>query len=287
MKRYISLILISILTLGIIVLLFYLMLRQDNSYITYIKLQVNPSFVIGINSNKKVVFYNALNEDGNKYNLEMFQGKGLDEATRVFISKLGNAQEDKNEINLTVMTKNNILEQEIVNIIAKEIKEFDSNYIVIAHEATYEEMERYSNEAIYNIAASLKNNDLKIIGKLTYDKVLNYVNSRIKSLNLSKMPIENQIELLKEKVEEGYFNSYSLSNMRISEYNVILLEKSSYSVDFKFNEDNSYKYEIILYLEVEHEKNELKNIVEVYTYTYELGEGDGIISNLKKYFYTF
>ena len=99
MKRYIKFITAIIVSITLIVLLFLLLIRQNNSYITYIKLQVNPSFIIGINNDKVVVFYNALNEDANKYNLSMFQGKKIDEAAKVFIEKLGKSTDDKNEIN--------------------------------------------------------------------------------------------------------------------------------------------------------------------------------------------
>ena len=103
MKRYFALIGIVIFTLVVTVSLFVFLISRTNSYITYIKLQVNPSFVIGIDDNNKVVFYNALNEDGNNYNLGMFQGKSLEEATKIFVEKLGYAQPGKDEINLTVL----------------------------------------------------------------------------------------------------------------------------------------------------------------------------------------
>lgn len=285
MKRYISLIAICLVTLLLMTFIFYILLRQDNSYIMYIRLQVNPSFVIGINENKNVVFYNALNEDGNKYNLAMFQGKTLEEATKIFVEKLGNAKENKDEINITVMTKDNVKEKEIVEIIEKNIKSFDNHYKIIVHEPSSDDLERFSNETVYNLEASLTNEDLKMIGKTVYKKVDEHINEKISSLNLSKLSLEKQISLLKEKQEEGYFSDYLLENMVIDEYKVILLEKSNYTIVFTYEENNTYSYRLILNMDVEYEKDSSQKIVEVYTYSYELGEDLEKISSLKKHFY--
>ena len=287
MKRYISLIMVCLLTLGIMTFLFYIMLRQDNAYVTYIKLQVNPSFVIGISKEKKVVFYNALNNDGNKYNLGMFQGKDLASATKVCIEKLGNAKEDKNLINLTIMTKNNSLEKEIFDTIEKEIKEYDSNYIVLSHEPTAEELERYSSETVYNIKSTYNSNDLKIMSKEIYEKVNSYVESKIKALNLNKLKKEARVTLLREKQEQGYFTDLVIANTKLASYPVVLLERSNYSITFSYTETNEYSNHITLNLEIEYDKEDSKHIVEVYQFNYELGEDKEIINNLKTYFYTF
>ena len=286
-KRYISLIMVCLLTLGIMTFLFYLLLRQDNAYVTYIKLQVNPSFVMGINKDKKVVFYNALNNDGNKYNLSMFQGKDLASATKTFIEKLGSAKEEKSVINLTIMTKNNDLEKEIFDIMEKEIKEFDNNYMVYYHEPTFEELERYSNETVYNLDSSLKNDDLKSISRDVYQMVNDYVENKIRLLKLDKLKPEEKVSLLKEQQEKGYFTDLSLSNMKLDNHKVVLLERSNYSITFSYSDTFEYSYKITLNLEVEYEKDELKHIVEVYKFNYELGEDKEILSNLKTYFYTF
>lgn len=286
-KRYISLIIVCVLTLGIMTFLFYLLLRQDNAYVTYIKLQVNPSFVMGINKDKKVVFYNALNNDGNKYNLSMFQGKDLASATKTFIEKLGSAKEEKSVINLTIMTKNNNLEKEIFDIMEKEIKKFDNNYMVYYHEPTFEELERYSNETVYNLDSSLENDDLKSISRDVYQMVNDYVEKKMKSLKLDKIKPEEKVALLKEQQEKGYFTDLSLSNMVLDNHKIVLLERSNYSITFSYTDNFEYSYKITLNLEVEYEKNELKHIVEVYKFNYELGEDKEILSNLKTYFYTF
>ena len=283
MKRYINLIITIILFLGLMVLLFYFLLRSDGSYVTYVKLQVNPSFVIGINEKKNVVFYNSLNTDGNKFNLSMFEGKSLDTATKVFISKLGNASTDKDEINLTVMTKNNTLKEEIVGIMKKAINDYDKNYNIISHEASHEELERYSNEVIYNINASMDNDKLVEIGEDIHSKVDEYIQKQINNLKLNKLSNEDKNNLLKEKEENNYFNEYNiLSNS--DDYSII--EGSNYQVHFDYNDDG-YTYDIVLNLVIETKIIDKKTIVEDYSYTYEKEDELGKITSLKTYFYTF
>lgn len=286
MKRYITLIIVSILTLGIMIFLFYILLRQNTSYITYIKLQVNPNFVIGIDENKNVVFYNALNEDANKYNLGMFQGKKLQDAISIVIDKLGNAKENKDEIHVTIMTKNDDYEQELLKIITDGVNHFDSNYKIVNHEPTNDELEKYSNEVVYNIKASLNDDTLKIIANKIYKEVNCDVLLKINNLNLNKS--SSIIDILKEKEELGYFNDYQISSLIIDEYDVKLLERSNYKVIFdNSDKDNGYNYRIVLNLEIEHKNDNVNNIIEVYSFNYELAEDFEKISNLKKYFYTF
>ena len=283
MKRYINLIITIILFLGLMVLLFYFLLRSDGSYVTYVKLQVNPSFVIGINEKKNVVFYNSLNTDGNKFNLSMFEGKSLDTATKVFISKLGNASTDKDEINLTVMTKNNTLKEEIIGIMKKAINDYDKNYNIISHEASHEELERYSNEVIYNINASMNNDKLIEIGEDIHSKVDEYIQKQINNLKLNKLSNEDKNNLLKEKEENNYFNEYNILSNN-DDYSII--EGSNYQVHFDYNDDG-YTYDIVLNLVIETKIIDKKTIVEDYSYTYEKEDELGKITSLKTYFYTF
>ena len=283
MKRYINLLIAVILFVGIVVMLFYFLIRSDNSYVTYIKLQVNPSFVIGINDKKNVVFYNSLNSDGNRFNLSMFQGKSLYDATLVFINELGNAQEDKNEINLTVMTKNKSVKEEIINIMSEAIVSFDSNYLIKSHEATHDELERYSNETVYNVSPSLTNEELESISEDIYNKVDSYIQKQIDILNLNKLSNDHKNELLKEKEEDNYFNDFNILSIN-EEYDI--LEKSNYEVIFNYGED-SYTYNIILNLIIETSIIKDKTIIEEYNYTYEKQDELGEITNLKTYFYTF
>lgn len=285
MKRYISLIFVSLLGLLCFILIFYFLLKEDNSYITYIKVQVNPSFVIGINKSKHVVFYNSLNSDGNKYNLSMFQGKDLSAATKTFIKKLGNVKEDKDEIQLTIMSKNKDLQQELFNIMKKEIIEFDKNYKIILLEPSYEDMERFSGEVVYNIKSSLNDDNLKEIGYKYYLEIDKYVVNELKRLNLNKLSSEKQISLLKEKEETGLFNKLDIGRLNIDNYT--LLDNSNYSVVFTYNEDNTYSYSIIVYLEFEKKVLSDKTLLEVYNYDYSIVDNMGKISNLKKYFYMY
>ena len=287
MKRYLALIGITLFTLFVTISLFVLLISQDNSFITYIKIQVNPSFVMGINDKDNVVFYNALNEDANKYNLEMFQGKSLTEATQIFIEKFGTSYPGKDEINITVMTKDDEKEKRITDIIANVVRSYDDTYIIINHEPTFDELERYSNETIHNIDASFKNTELKQVGALIYQKVENYLEDRFTSLELDTLSDEEKIDLIKEKQQEGYFNDLVINNFDLQMDDTKLLERTAYTIEITFNDDYTYEYKIILNLEVEHFKYELKKIVEVYQYDYEVGEDIEIINNLKKYFYTF
>ncbi len=258
--------------------LFYFLLEQDNSYITYFKIQSRPSFVVGINEKNNVVFYNALNSEGNKYNLLMFQGKNLSEMIELFIEKIDYDDELNKEINVTIMTKNNIRENEIFKIIQDTIRSKDKRFMIVNHEPNNDELERYSNENVYNMKASLKNDDIKVISHVIYDKVKQYVDAKIGNI----MDFNNDFIL----ENEGYFNDYNLFNINLNEYNVVLLEKSNYQVDFTFDEEGNYVYNIILNLELEKENASLeRKIVEVYSYSYQINDEQELLSNLKIYYY--
>ena len=282
MKRYFSLIGMIILIIGVIGTLFFFMLKQDNSYITYIKIQVNPSFIIGINEKKNVVFYNALNEDGNKYNLMMFQGKSLDEAVKIFIEKLGIAKDNKDEINVTIMTKNYHTKEEIFNIINSSVINYDNNYKIVLHEPTIDEMERYSSEVVYNLKPSLTNNNLKEFGNKVYQIIDSYVLNKIEQINVID---NNEIDMIKELDENEIFNDYNL--VKISDDELKMLEKSYYRVNFIYNEDLTYSYTISLFLDVEKNIINENNIVEEYVYQYEKGEEKDLIKNLKICYYKY
>ena len=285
MKRYIALISSFVIVLIFLCMLFYFLLKQDNSYIIYIRFQVNPSFVMGINRDYNVIFYNSLNEDGNKYNLSMFQGKKLSDSMRIFIEKLGYAKEDKKEINLTIMTKNNVLEKDIATIIEKEIKNYDKNYEIVLHDASVEELERYSNEAVYNLKASLGDDDLKLISRCLYQKLDDYIKEKMNNLKLNSLSKEDILSILKEKVEEKFFYDFDLLSVDLGKDNIYLLERSSYDIDFQYEEELSYS--LRLNIELENESIGDKSTVELYRFNYLLGEDKEIIENLKINFYTF
>ena len=286
MKQYIKLIIVIIFGLGIMGGLFYLLLRQDNSFVTYIKLQVNPSFVIGINKNERVVFYNALNEDANVYNLSMFEGKSLSDATKVFIERLGSSKEEKNVINVTVMTKNDNLIKHISAIISKEIIDFDNSYQINYIEATKEELERYSNEVRYNLPRSKNDDDLKAIGRIVNNKISGYVDDKIKHLKLKKLSKDEEFEVITLKQEEGYFNDFDFSGIKLGEDNLTIGNKSSYKVDFRLV-DGSWYYIINLNLELNYKLFSDETTIEVYEYNYELFDDLEKINNLKTSFYVF
>ena len=108
------------------------------------------------------------------------------------------------------MTKNNERELEIYRIIEKEIKAFDQNYTILTREPSFDELERYSSEVVYNLKASLTKDDLKIIGSNVYVNIKKDVDDKINSLNLDKLDDEEKINLLKEKQMEGYFLGYNI-----------------------------------------------------------------------------
>ena len=284
MKRYISLVIASILGLLCFVLIFYFLLREDNAYVTYIKVQSNSNFILGINNSKNVVFYNSLNDSGNKYRLSMFQGKYLASATQVFIEKLGKADDNKEDINLTIMTKNKEKQQELFKIMKDEILNFDKNYKVILNEPSYEDMERFSGEVVYNIKSSLTNDNLKDIGNKVYLEVDNYILKEISNLKLDKLSSEKQVSLLKEKEEMGLINNFDIKKVKL-DYK--LLDDSNYSVSFTYNEDNTYEYTISLFLDFENTIVTDKTLIEVYNYNYSIQDKIGVISNLKKYYYEY
>lgn len=224
------------------------------------------------------MFYNALNSEGNKYNLSMFQGKSLNEMIELFIDKTNFEDELNKEINVTIMTKNNIRENDIFKVIQDSIKSKNKGFIVINHEPNNDELERYSNETVYNMKSSLKNDDIKLISQVIYDKVKSYVDVKINNI----MDFNNDFIL----ENEGFFNDYNLFSINLKEYSVVLLERSNYQVNFTFDEEGNYTYEIILNLEMEKENNSLeRKIIEVYSYSYQIIEEQENLSNLKTYYY--
>lgn len=288
MKRYIALIFTSLLCLGVVVFLFYLLLKQDNmSYVTYIRFQVNPSFVIGINKNENVVFFNALNSDASKYNLSMFQGKSLSDATKIFIEKLGESKTNKDTINLTVMTKNKELENHIVDIISNRINNFDNKYKINVLEANRDELEHYSNEIIYNLTRTYSTDKLESLSKDVYMGVKKHIEGKINKLNLKKLNNSQILDICNTKKNEGYFNDLMLNSITLSDNDFYVGKNSSYKINFSLDKDNNFIYQITLYLELNYTKNGDKTIVETYDFQYDfIGEVE-TISHLKTYFYTF
>ena len=213
----------------------------------------------------------------------MFQGKSLSEAIKIFIEKFGYAKENKDEISITVMTKDNEKELEIYRVIENEIKSFDQNYTVLSLEPSFDELEKYSSEVVYNLKASLTKDDLGEIGNKVYLNVKKYVDDKIIALNLDKLTDEEKVTLLKEKQAEGYFLDYKIID---NNQDFTFLDNTNYKVAFIFEDDLTYTYNIILNLEVEKEiNNEDKKVIEDYLYEYTFTDDTNVVNNLKTYFY--
>lgn len=288
MKKYIiGFIIILLLIAGCFYLVFS---RDENLTITYIRFKVNPEFVIGINNNERVVFYNPLNEDAKIFNLMMFNNKTLDEACEIFIEKMDeNNYLVNKKIDLTIITKNLEKERKIVQKIKNSVIKLDSEIEISTVSPTSEELLSYSNETAYGLPVTYDNLVLQTIGKEIKDNIDFYIQNKIKLLNLDKLANDKKIEIIKENYDNGYFNSYDISSY--SNYDIILSKRSSYDVIFSFNDDFTYSYNIILNLEFDLYREELvnelrKGIVEVYKYTYDENNNE-LISNYKNEFYKF
>lgn len=288
MKKYIiGFIIILLLIAGCFYLVFS---RDENLTITYIRFKVNPEFVIGINNNERVVFYNPLNEDAKIFNLMMFNNKTLDEACEIFIEKMDeNNYLVNKKIDLTIITKNLEKERKIVQKIKDSVIKLDSEIEISTVSPTSEELLSYSNETAYGLPVTYDNLVLQTIGKEIKDNIDFYIQNKIKLLNLDKLANDKKIEIIKENYDNGYFNDYDISSY--SNYDIIPSKRSNYDVIFSFNDDFTYSYNIILNLEFDLYREELvnelrKGIVEVYKYTYDENNNE-LISNYKNEFYKF
>ena len=92
MKKFIFFVLFVAVIIGSIV---YFVFSSDKALvITYIKFNINPEFVIGVNSKDEVCIFNPLNEDAKILNLGMFNGNSLEDATSIILDKLEYIDED-------------------------------------------------------------------------------------------------------------------------------------------------------------------------------------------------
>ena len=81
--------------------------NDETLTITYIKFKINPEFVIGINNQEKIIFYNPLNDNAKVFNLNMLHEKTLEEGCQIIMEKLDeNNYLLNNEVDIKVMTKN-------------------------------------------------------------------------------------------------------------------------------------------------------------------------------------
>ena len=104
MKNFILWLLIAFTFFGSVI---YFVFSSDKSFtITYIKFNINPEFIIGINDKDVVKIYNPLNDDAKVLNLNMFNGYKLENAVEIILDKLdANNYLDVSQIDITVITK--------------------------------------------------------------------------------------------------------------------------------------------------------------------------------------
>lgn len=289
MKKYIVL---SLIFVFLIAGCFYLVFsRDENLTITYIKFKVNPEFVVGINSNNKVVMYNPLNEEAKIFNLSMFSNKTLNEMCEIFVTKIEeNNYLENNDINVTVMTKNLEKRNSIYKIVNDVINVKDSKIIVNLIEPNDDELLSYSNEMVFDLETTYQNEDLIKISEDIIKEIKLYVDNRINSLKLEKLSNEKKKEIIDSNNSLGYFNDFDIKNV-LMEYDIIISNRTKYDVVFNYDDELIYTYDIILNMEFDHYNENVvddtkEGIVEVYKYTYN-SSNYGIISEYKNHFYKF
>lgn len=271
----------------------YLVFSRDETLtITYIKFKVNPEFVIGINNDNKVILYNPLNEDAKIFNLGMFNNKSLEEFSTLFIDKMEeNNYLSDNIIDMIVMTKNKNKKNIIVETITNSISEQNNEIIINVKDPTFDEMLAYSNETVYDLEPTYNEEDLKVISNDILNKISNHINNKINNLKVDKIDNQDKKDILEQKNINGYFDDFNFSNVDLGEYSIDILDDSNYEVEFTFDENLNYQYNIIINIVLESYKDKIKNdvketTVEVYKYTYNLNS-EKIINNYKNEFYIF
>lgn len=271
----------------------YLVFSRDETLtITYIKFKVNPEFVIGINNDNKVILYNPLNEDAKIFNLGMFNNKSLEEFSTLFIDKMEeNNYLSDNIIDMIVMTKNKNKKNIIVETITNSIGEQNNEIIINVKDPTFDEMLAYSNEPVYDLEPTYNEEDLKVISNDILNKISNHINNKINNLKVDKIDNQDKKDILEQKNINGYFDDFNFSNVDLGEYSIDILDDSNYEVEFTFDENLNYQYNIIINIVLESYKDKIKNdvketTVEVYKYTYNLNS-EKIINNYKNEFYIF
>lgn len=277
MKKYI---ITALLVILILVGTIYMAFAKTNSAsVTYIRYKVNPEFILGVNNNDEIVFYNPLNDEAREFNLLMFKGKNIEEATKIFYEKsFKKGYIKENNINITIITMNDEKRTRLFNKIDETIKLYQDTIKVNLIEPTSDELLAYSNETFYNQKPTFNNDDLINISNELEKRISKYVDEKCKNLKNDD---------IKGKNNKGYFNDFDLISQIIDYYDINILPTSYYKVDFSFEEQN-YTYKITLnidlkYFNIETNDNERNAIVEVYNYKYENKQ----ISNYNDNFYRF
>lgn len=266
--------------------------NDETLTITYIKFKINPEFVIGINNQEKIIFYNPLNDNAKVFNLNMLHEKTLEEGCQIIIEKLDeNNYLLNNEVDIIVMTKNKEKENSLFTKVKQSITSDKPNIIVNSIEPTSEELLSYSNETVYDLKSTYDNVDLVGIGQSIKGDINYYIEDKIAKLKLNKLSKEKQIEEINNYYNNGYFNDYVVYKNKVNGYDINLSKRSSYNVVFNYNADFTYSYNIVLNLEFNYYQDEIinevrKGIVENYKYIYN-EQGEEVINNYKVDFYKF
>ena len=282
MKKFIFFVLFVAVIIGSIV---YFVFSSDKALvITYIKFNINPEFVIGVNSKDEVCIFNPLNEDAKILNLGMFNGNSLEDATSIILDKLDKANYLKDDMYITVMSKNPDKIEYFYEKINSKVKEKNKDLVLTNKRASNEELTAYSNEVVYDVKATYDNNKLLVICSNIEKSLDEYVKDKINSLKIDDLNKDEILKYYNEQLENGYFNDYDLLFYKLDDADLKIMDTSSYTISF----DSSLKYTISLDLELEKvnkvsKKNDSYSLVEQYLFNYK----DKKINNLKINFYKY
>ena len=282
MKKFIFFVLFVAVIIGSIV---YFVFSSDKALvITYIKFNINPEFIIGVNSKDEVCIFNPLNEDAKILNLGMFNGNSLEDATSIILDKLDKANYLKDDMYITVMSKNPDKIEYFYEKINNKVKEKNKDLVLINKRASNEELTAYSNEVVYDVKATYDNNKLLVICSNIEKSLDEYVKDKINSLKIDDLNKDEILKYYNEQLENGYFNDYDLLFYKLDDADLKIMDTSSYTISF----DSSLKYTISLDLELEKvnkvsKKNDSYSLVEQYLFNYK----DKKINNLKINFYKY
>lgn len=286
MKNFILWLLIAFTFIGSVV---YFVFTSDNSFnITYIKFNINPEFIIGVNENDEVKIFNPLNDDAKVLNLGMFNGYSLDKSIDIILNKLDKSNYlDVSQIDITVITKSDSKINYYYDKINKVLNENYSNIVLVNNMASHEELLAYSNEVSYDIKSIFNEDIFKSISININDEITNYVNNLINELNIEELELIDKIDVLDQKILEGYFDNFELNKYQIKDYDLIIKDNSSYKVNFSYNEEGyDFNIELSLYLEYKGQlvKEDITyNTIEEYHFNFKNNEIYGIKNNFYKF----
>lgn len=284
MKNFIIWLLIAFTFIGSIV---YFVFSSDNSFtVTYIKFNINPEFIIGVNDHDEVRIYNPLNEDAKILNLSMFNGYKLEKAMEIILNKLNNYL-DGSSLNITVITKDTEKINYYYNKINSVIKEQKYGICLLNKQASYEELLAYSNEVAYDLKPSFNSDTLLLATNELNESVTQYIDQKLTDLSLDNLSLEEKKVIIDNSLSNGYFDNYSLINYKFNNYAFIINEKSNYRVNFIYDNDEiNYNVELNLVLEYKtnlKKKDILYQVIEEYRIMFTQNE----IKNLENKFYKF